>query len=277
MDIYGKVPERFQNAADGFSRRGEISRISKPVMHEGRRYFEIVYNKGVLFTHRKEISGALLIDGDGSCVTDRESIRDLPNLFYYYQSFFGSLYTHLARAYNDEGGMEAEKDRYSEAVRGLKYLSEKNVPAAADAIPVLNGLLPMKEEANEVLGGLIGKISEYASAGAVYSDEAHRSLMESYDKVMRMNFQRIKLIGSKSSLYGGLKHDAGSMKKKISVRMDRGISDALLQLDTVLSFFISILNLYADMVHFSEDRYMNHIYMLDRQKIEALRAVLRNK
>jgi hypothetical protein len=195
MLIYEELPEEFKNAANGYGLSGEIARISGPVTYENNTFYEIEFIKKSFFNLKKSTAGIIIIDGQGNAVESREMIRTLLKMFYYYKLFFYSYKKDFGSALKSEEQLKAEEQEYQEASDAARCLMDEGTDGAGSVKFIIDKLPVMRREANNILRTFLENIDNYKEAG-IFNREIFEELMDMYDRVMLMSFQRVKFINN---------------------------------------------------------------------------------
>lgn len=270
MSIYGNVPQEFKSAVQSFKRSGESARISKPVIMDENKYYGIIYKPFI----GKNISGLIFIDSSGSVVKG-DTVKKLMELFYYYNLFFDVTVVNLKTALKSDSWLKNEESNYTEAAKMLIAFSDQKVEGAMDVKDVVDTVPLMRKEGNDALKTMFDKAREYENQNIPFSQDILDELIPLYEKSVLLSFQRVKYINSCSRYYENLKREAGSKGRRLKSKFLGG--QAAINLENILSFFISILKYYEDSVNLSDDGYMKSIRRNHENNINDWYGKLRQK
>lgn len=276
MSLYNEVPQEFKETARAYLKGGEISRISYPVIFEDKKYFEIVYNKSFLGMIKKEIEGRVIIDAEGRVIGDKNLLRNLTRILYYYSLLLGSQLADLKKITKSEIQLKREETDYSEAASILQKLADEGVRGASRVKEIVDKFPGMRRQSNDVLNETIAKIQEYAEGNKIFSQSALEEILPLYEKTQVMSFERVKYANTASDFYDDVKKEIVDRKKKIRNRVNKKYQDSMIKVESIVQFFINILKFYGDVVNYSTDRYKKIFQKKDDEAMENYYSKLRN-
>lgn len=277
MTIYNEVPDKFISIAEANSQSGEVFKISKPVLFENKKYFEIVFNKKLFGILRKNVIGRLIIDEQGSVIKDNSLLNNLSRLFYYYAFFFDAGLSDLKNTIKSDIQLKREERDYKEAASVLQHIADEGVGDAGRVKSIVDRYPVMRVEADKVLKMVIQRVEEYLSNDTLFSEEVLDDVLSLYIKTLVLNFERIKFINSASGHYDTVKREIIKRKRKIKNRISRKFRDSVIKPENILTFFINILKYYDEVINYSSERYKKYLLSKDAEYIKEYSETLRNK
>lgn len=277
MTIYNKVPDKFISIAAASLQKAEAFKISKPVLYENKKYFEIVFNKKLFGILRKNVVGRLIIDEQGSVIKDNILLNNLARLFYYYAFFFDAGLSDLKNTIKTDTQLKREERDYKEAASVLQRLADEGVGDAGRVKSIVDRYPNMRVEADKVLKMVIQRVEEYLSNDTLFSEEVLDDVLSLYIKTLVLNFERIKFINGASGHYDTVKREIIKRKRKIKNRIGRKFRDSVIKPENILTFFINILKYYDEVINYSSERYKKYLLSKDAEYIKKYSETLRNK
>jgi hypothetical protein len=193
----------------------------------------------------------------------------------YYKLFFYSYKKDFGSALKSEEQLKAEEQEYQEASDAARCLMDEGTDGAGSVKFIIDKLPIMRREANDILRTFLENIDNYKEAG-IFNREIFEELMDIYDRVMLMSFQRVKFINNASVFYNGIRRNLVSRKGKLKSRIGAKNQGELAKLETILSFFINILGYYKEVISYPEDRYIKYVHNKDSEEIDKVYHLVRN-
>lgn len=276
MSIYGKVPDSLKSCSEHFLVRGEEAEASKPVLHEGKMYYEIIYSPKVLWIKSRSIKGIVIVDEEGNRVKDKKTLMELVRLFYYYSIFFDNRIIDLKATVKNDIQLEKEEEDYRIASSALDYFISEGVNGAGEVKGVIDRYPAMRKSSNDVLKSILDKTNNYELNNTVFSAEVLRDIEPLYNKVMMMNFERVKFINTASSYYDDIRAVIVKKKKSVKFFTDTKLKNALNKLENIMGFFINVLKYYGSLINYSNERYSRYLKENNEKNIEISFNMIRN-
>ncbi len=275
MSIYGKVPDSLKTATESFIEKGEMAEASKPVAYKENTYHEIIYSRKMLWAKSKDISGRIIVDGNGNLIKDKTLLMDLMKLFYYYCIFFDTRMIDINAIIKNDAQLKSEEQNFSAAKSALKYLSSQNDEGVRAVSEVFDGFLKMRKESNDVLKCMMDKIKGYDSQDTLYCYDVLNDILPLYKKSLLMSFERVKFINTSFRYYSDLRRLAAKKKKSMRYFTDAMFKNDLNQLQAKLGFFINVLKYYSEFLGYSNERYSRYLSKIETKNIETSFKMIR--
>jgi hypothetical protein len=275
MFIYQKVQGEYAVIALDYARGSEEQRISGPVLLDGRKYYEIVYIKKFLGLASNEITGRIIIDEQDRVISDKNMLKKIVEVFYYFSLFFGSQSNDLKRALKSEAALKKDKSDYADSCVLLQYFSSQDVAGATRVKNILEKYPGMKEESNKVLKMIVDKAEEYKNSETL-TEEMLQEILKMYEKMHLLNFEEVKLVNTASEYYDEMKKQIRTHRRKIKSRLDKKLQLSLTKLESIMTFYINILKYYTTVINYSSERYKKYLSERDNKCIGNNYSLLRS-
>lgn len=272
MSIYGPVQENFESVAQRFRRKGESVRISKPVVMGGSKYYGLIYKSFV----GSDLSGLILIDEYGAVVKG-DVLQELLEVFYYYNLFFDTTVVDLNTALKSDSWLKREKLNYFDACRMLIILSDQGMEGAMDVKDIVDEIPSMSQEENDALKAFLNKVKEYEDEEVVFSRDIMDKLIPMYEGAVLMNFQKVKFINTGKGYYNAIIREISGRGRKLKSIFNRGQQSASLNLESIVTFFLNVLEYYGDSVNMSDEDYIESVKKNHKDNMKKWYGKLREK
>ncbi|MBL4938152.1 hypothetical protein JK636_20775 [Clostridium sp. YIM B02515] len=269
MEAYFKPSKEMLSLINPHMKKGEKCKVSNLIELNGKLYREVIIYKRSLTAFRDEPKGYLYIDLDNKIVLSKNVQRELAKLAYFYETFYSSEKgSGILAAFQNEDSLEGDKAVFNEAAKGFDYLHSQEVTNALRIKHVINIIPELREKSNIEINKLSKSASEALENNTPFNQEVLDSLYPVYERILELNFEKIKLIASVQDCCDEVKDAAEKIKKKFKVRFDQKIVVPLVRAADQVSYFRRIIRTYKSVLNFSNSQYLRFLEDINKQKVE---------
>lgn len=267
---YSELSGEINNLINPYVKKGEACKISGDIELNGKHYREIVFTKRNLKSFKNEQQGYLYIDSKNEIITSKNIQKELAQLAHYYEVFFsGEKGLGIIAALQAEGEGEAGRDNKEGIEQGLDFLASSGVEDARRVKKVFNGLPQLREQTTEKVNELTLLAKEVKESNNTFDDKVLERLYPVYEEILRLNFEKVKLIGTLADCCDYVKDQAEKLRKKWKIRVKRNIVGQLLRVSDEISYYRRIIRTYERVLNMSTSQYMKFLNNLNKEKTEA--------
>lgn len=273
---YIDLPGEVRDSVSSFIKKGEVCKLSGELELNGKAYREVLFSKRNLKSFKNEPQGYVYLSSDNSIVSSANIQKELARLAHYYELFFsGEKGIGILAALQTEEDMEREKGHKEDIVKGLDFLSEEGISDAERVKKVVTSLPDLREKGNIKINELLSRINEIKSDNKNFNEEQLQKLYPLYEDILRLNFEKVKLIGTLSDCCDYVKNQAEKKRKKWKVRFKSIFVGPLLRVSDEISYLRRIIATYEKVLGMNTPQYMKFLSNLNKEKIENRANMIR--
>ena len=255
----------------------EIPMISVEVVYNGEAYREIAFfKKNVVGKPSKQINGIVFVDKNFEIVNDKRLQKELFSAFFNLTKLFEENFiNNLSKAMVSEADLE--RDEEETAVLGdiLLELSDRRIEGADRVREIVLKLPQLKRENNQAIEKFIETTKAYQNGKITYDDIICK-IKPLYLETLMKNFEKIKLIGSCSNYYSGIKQEAmKNYKKGLLSAMGSSTNREGMLIEAKFSHMIKVNQVYSSILGFSNSEYIK--YLNDKEKLQIDELIEKNR
>jgi hypothetical protein len=277
MAAYEELTGELLNVANPYLRKGETFRVSGTLQLNGKAYREIIFLKRNLRMLKMEKQGYLYITSDNTIISSKNVQKEIAKLAHYYEIFYSDEKgVGILTALQSEGDIERNSEDYGEVLKGLEFLQTREVEDIDKIKYVIDKLPVLRNESNEKINELAKLILENKkNNNTLINEEIIAKLRPLYEEVLRLNFEKVKLIGSLEDCCDKIKDSAEKWRKKWSVRLKRGAVGPLLKVEDEISYFRRIIRTYKSVLDMDAGQYSRFLSNMNKEKIDGRLSLIR--
>lgn len=232
----------------------EKVKLSEKVSYLGNKYREAVI--------RKKITGAfsdgeayLYIDENGVPVYDSSIIKNVADLVYYYDIFYGDPKRSLKTAYRSEEEINRDELKYEGLVFVLDFLIGEQDLEAQTVKNIVSRFPEIRKRNNEMIKEILESMAEIEKSDEVFSEKNLEGLYVKYIDAMKANFESIKYIERGKAYYSDLKKKVDKKRRKYTIRWNKKLSTPFFDLSYELGYYIKLLTTYDQVLYMNSSQY----------------------
>lgn len=276
MAAYEELTDELINVAKPYLRKGETCRVSGIIELNSKAYREITFLKRNIKMLKMEKQGYLYITSDNSIISSKNVQKEIAKLAHYYEIFFSDEKgVGILTALQSEGDIERNSEDYGEVLKGLEFLKAKEVDDIEKMKYVIDKLPVLRNESNKKINELAKLILESKKDSILINEEVISRLHPLYEEVLRLNFEKVKLIGGLEDCCDRIKDSSEKWRKKWSVRFKRGAVGPLLKVEDEISYFRRVIRTYKSVLDMSSGQYSKFLSNMNKEKIESRLSLIR--
>lgn len=277
MAAYEELTGELLNVANPYLRKGETFRVSGTLQLNGKAYREIIFLKRNLRMLKMEKQGYLYITSDNTIISSKNVQKEIAKLAHYYEIFYSDEKgVGILTALQSEGDIERNSEDYGEVLKGLEFLQAREVEDIDKIKYVIDKLPVLRNESNEKINELAKLILENKkNNNTLINEEIIAKLRPLYEEVLRLNFEKVKLIGSLEDCCDKIKDSAEKWRKKWSVRLKRGAVGPLLKVEDEISYFRRVIRTYKSVLDMDAGQYSKFLSNMNKEKIDGRLSLIR--
>jgi hypothetical protein len=273
---YVELSDEIMNAVKSYIKKGEIVKISGEIELNGKYYREVVFSKRNLKSLKNHQQGYLYIDGNNEIVSSKNINRELAKLAHFYEIFFsGEKGLGILAALQAEGEQVTERAHSEEIVQGLDFLYGEGVSEAQKVKEVIKRLPASRERTNSKVNELYLLVNDIKEKNLIFNEELLQKLYQVYEDILKLNFEKVKLIGTLSDCCDFVKEQAEKKRKKWAVRFTKKVVGPLLRASDEISYFKRVIRTYANVLNMTTSQYIKFLNNMNKEKIEARANLVR--
>lgn len=273
---YVELSDEIMNAVKSYIKKGEIVKISGEIELNGKNYREVVFSKRNLKSLKNEQQGYLYIDDDNVVISSKNINRELAKLAHFYEIFFsGEKGLGILAALQAEGEQVTERAHSEEIFKGLDFLYEEGVSEAQKVKDVIKRLPASRERTNSKVNELHLLVNDIKEKSLIFNEELLQKLYQVYEDILKLNFEKVKLIGTLSDCCDFVKEQAEKKRKKWAVRFTKKVVGPLLRASDEISYFKRVIRTYANVLNMTTSQYIKFLNNMNKEKIEARANLVR--
>jgi hypothetical protein len=266
---YTELPDEIINLIKPYIKKGETCKVSGEIELNGKLYKEIIFYKRNLKSFKNEQQGYIYITHDNSVVSSKNIQNELAKLANYYEVFFsGDKGTGILAALQAEGVMETERSHKEDVVRGLGFLAEEGVSDAARIKEVFNSLPDLRVKSNVRINELSERIQQAKEGNQIFNQGLLEILYPAYEDILKLNFEKVKLIGTLADCCDYVKSQAEKKRKTWNIRFKSKLVGPLLRVSDEISYFRRVIRTYEKVLNMNTPQYIKFLNNLNKEKIE---------
>lgn len=253
----------------------ENVKLSPQVSYLGSKYREAVITKKVAGAFAEE--AYIYIDENGSPIHESSMIKNVADLVYYYDTFYGSPKKSLRAAYRSTEEVNRDDAKYEGLIFALNFLTgegDKNAEAVKNIMTKFPGI---RKRNNEMIKEIIDHMDGLEKSGKVFSDKDLEELYPKYMAAMDANFESIKYIERGRAYYTDLKKVVDKKRRKYTIRWNKKLSTPLFDLSYELGYFVKLLSTYDKVLPMNSSQYIKFLKSSLKENIEYKIKRVRNK
>jgi hypothetical protein len=276
MLTYSLPSDDMMNLIKPYIKKGEICKISGEIELNSKLYREVIFSKRNLKSFKNEHQGYLYIASDNSILCSKNVQKELAKLAQYYEVFFSEKKGEgILAALQTEGDLERERGHKEDICKGLDYLSKEGVEDAVRVQEVINRLPKNKEEINLKVNELSSEVNKVNETKLTFNEELLQKLYPVYEDILRLNFEKVKLIGSIADCCDYVKDQAEKKRKKWKIRFKSNLVGPLLRVSDEISYFRRVIRTYEKVLNMNASQYIKFLNNLNKEKIENRASMIR--
>ncbi|ERI90787.1 hypothetical protein HMPREF1982_03825 [Clostridiales bacterium oral taxon 876 str. F0540] len=269
MEAYFQPSKEMFSIIAPYLKKGEKCKISNLIELNGKLYREVVIYKRSMAAFRDEPKGYMYIDAENKVVSSKNIQTELAKLAYFYETFYSSEKgSGILAAFQDEDNFEGDRAVFREAAEGLDYLNKQEIENALKIKQVINIIPKLREKSNIEMSKLSNFAAEDLQNNVPFSQETVDKLYPVYERILELNFEKVKLIASVQDYCDEVKDAADKTRKKFKVRFDQKIVVPLVRASDQISYFRRIIRTYKSVLNFSNTQYLRFLNDVNKKKID---------
>jgi len=244
----------------------ESLKLSREVSYLGNKYREAEIRKKVMgaFSDKEY----LYTDANGSPVYDREIIKNVADLVYYFNTFYGEPKKSLRAAYRSEEEVRRDDAKYEGLIFALNFLAGEGDTEAEAVKNIIARFPEIRKRNNEMIKEIIDYMAELEKSGEVFSDKNLEELFPKYLDTMKANFENIKYIERGKAYYPLLKKVVDKKRRKYTIRWNKKLSTPLFDLSYELGYYVKLLSTYDKVLPMNSSQYTKFLKNSLKENVE---------
>jgi hypothetical protein len=276
MLTYIEPSDEIMNLIKPYIRKGEACKISGEIELNGKLYREVIFSKRNLKSFKNEQQGYLYIASDNSILSSKNVQRELAKLAQYYEVFFsGEKSAGILAALQTERNIERESGHKEDICRGLDFLFKEGIEDAARVKEVINRMPELREAINLKVNELSSVADKAKETKMTFDEELLQKLYPVYEDILRLNFEKVRLIGSITDCCDYVKDQAEKKRKKWKIRFKSNLVGPLLRVSDEISYFRRVIRTYEKVLNMNVSQYIKFLNNLNKEKIENRASMIR--
>ena len=276
MLTYTSLSEEMKNLIKPYIKKGEDCKLSGDIELNGKLYREVIFSKRNLKSFKNEQQGYLYIGSDNSILSLKNVQKELAKLAQYFEVFFSEEKgVGILAALQTEGDTERERGHKEDICRGLDFLYEEGIADAARVKEVVKNLPELKEKSSMKIHELSSLVREIKDIKLVFTEELYQRLYPVYEDILKLNFEKVSLIGSITDCCDYVKVQAEKKRKKWKVRFKSNLVGPLLRVGDEISYFRRVIRTYEKVLNMNSSQYIKFLNNLNKEKIENRVSMIR--
>jgi hypothetical protein len=276
MLTYTELSDEIMNLIKPYIRKGEACKISGEMQLNGKLYREVIFSKRNLKSFKNEHQGYLYIASDNTILSSKNVQKELAKLAQYYEVFFSEEKSEgILAALQTEVNLERERGHKENICKGLDFLFGEGIEDAARVKEVVNGLPELKEKINLKVNGLSSAAEKAKETKLIFDEELLQKLYPVYEDILRLNFEKVRLIGSIADCCDYVKDQAEKKRKKWKIRFKSNLVGPLLRVSDEISYFRRVIRTYEKVLNMNASQYIKFLNNLNKEKIENRASMIR--
>jgi hypothetical protein len=276
MLTYTELSDEIMNLIKPYIRKGEACKISGEMQLNGKLYREVIFSKRNQKSFKNEQQGYLYIASDNSILSSKNVQKELAKLAQYYEVFFSDEKSAgILAALQTEGDVERERGHKENIFKGLDFLSGEGIEDAARVKKVVEGLPELKEKINLKVNELSLAAEKAKETKLTFDEELLQKLYPVYEDILRLNFEKVRLIGSIAYCCDYVKDQAEKKRKKWKIRFKSNLVGPLLRVSDEISYFRRVIRTYEKVLNMNTSQYIKFLNNLNKEKIENRANMIR--
>ncbi|MCM0650598.1 hypothetical protein NBE98_19715 [Clostridium swellfunianum] len=252
-----------------YVKKGESCRISGQIVLNNKVYREIIFYKRNLRTFRNENQGYLYLDENNSIVSSKNIQKELAKLAQYYDVFFSDGKNGgILAALQTEEQLEREKGHMEDIITALEFLSSEGIEGAVKIKDVVYKLPEAREKANKKVNELALLIKNVREENNTFDEAVLQKIYPVYEDVLKLNFEKVRLIGTLYDCCDYVKEQAERQRKKWKIRFKSKLVGPLLKLSDEISYFRRVIRTYEKVLNMNTSQYVKFLNNINKEKIE---------
>lgn len=251
-----------------YIKKGESYKVLDLLEFNRKQYKEVKFIKRSFM--KSEIKGYLYIDSENNIITSKNIQREIGKLAYFYDTFFRSEKgVGIAHALSTEEDMRKNEDEFNNLLKGLEFMEDqrvRNIPRVKDAVLKLQEL---REKSNETIQEFLKASSDIKNSTKHFNEEAMASLYPKYEEILKLNFEKVKLISTLKDCLDEVKDSAEKMRKKLANRFNKNLVSELMKVSYEMSYFIRIIKTYKSVLSLNTSQYIKFLKDKNKENIES--------
>jgi hypothetical protein len=272
-----KSNNKYSNIVDKYMFGKEVPMISIEVEYNGEAYREIAFfKKNVVGKPSKRINGIVFVDKNFEIVNDKRLQKELFSAFFNLTKLFEENFiNNLSKALASEADLEKDQEETDLIGEILLELSDRRIEGADRVRDIVLKLPQLKRENNQAIQRFIEATKENQNGKITYDDIICK-IKPLYLETLMKNFEKIKLIGSCSGYYSGVKKEAmKNYKKGLLSAMGSSTNREGMMIEAKFSHMIKVNQVYSSILEFSNSEYIK--YLNDKEKLQIDELIEKNR
>jgi hypothetical protein len=202
--------------------------------------------------------------------------RELAKLAQYYEVFFsGEKSAGILAALQTERNIERESGHKEDICRGLDFLFKEGIEDAARVKEVINRMPELRAAINLKINELSSAADKAKETKMTFDEELLQKLYPVYEDILRLNFEKVRLIGSITDCCDCVKDQAEKKRKKWKIRFKSNLVGPLLRVSDEISYFRRVIRTYEKVLNMNSSQYIKFLNNLNKEKIENRASMIR--
>lgn len=211
MPVYEEPSKEMMILLEKYLNKNEICKVSGSLELNDKIYKEIIFFKKTFFKNEK--TGFLYVDEYNNFVHSKNIQNELAKLGHYYELFYSEdkTYGFISALLNMEG-LERTNEDIKDIIKGLDFLKSQGVENTENIKNVSIKLLELRLKINEA----VEKISDLVNQMQYkpFNKEKIQILYPLYEEILKLNFQKVKLISTLENYLDYVKKMAEKKKRR---------------------------------------------------------------
>ena len=269
MSVYIETSEEIKNVIKPYIKKGESFKSSNNIELNGKTYREIVFYKKGFAIFKGEPQAYIYLDSNNKLVSIENMQKELARLAYYHELFYSNEKNiGILAALQSDDDFQRDKANFKEAIEGLDYLNSLGVPNVLRIKQVIYKLTDLKEKSNYEINKLSQLVDDAKEQGLPFNEEILERIYPTYEEVLRLNFERVRLIGTIEDCCDEVKDAADKNKKKLKIKFNQKIVLPLMKASDQISYFRRVIRTYRSVINMNTSQYMKFLNDKNKEKIE---------
>lgn len=265
MSAYEEPSEEIIAKLKQYMNKGEFCEVSGTLKLNGKSYREVIFLKKSFI--KNERVGFLYLDEDYNIVSSQNIQRELGKLGHYYELFYSKDKTvGFLSALLNMDGLERSIGDLDKVVKGLDFLKSQGVEASDNIKDVVTKLPELRKKSNEYTEKLSILIKEIEDKP--FDEEKIQMLYPLYEQILKLNFEKVKLIATLERHLDYVKEMAEKKRKKLAFRFNKDLVSSLMKVSYELSYYIRIIKTYKNVLYMTNFQYLKFLSDMNKEKVE---------
>lgn len=267
---YNELSNEILNIIKPYIKKGESCKISGPIKLNDKLYREIVFTKHNLKVFKNEQQGYLYLDADNNIITSKNIHKELAKLSHFYEVFFsGDKGLGILASLKAESEIEVSRENNKGIEEGLEFLASQGINDALRIKNVVSRLPELREHSNMKINELSALAKQAKESTDAFNEELLQKLYPAYEEILRLNFEKVKLIGTLGDYCDYVKEQAEKIRKKWKIRVKKNVVGQLLRVSDEISYYRRVIRTYEKVLNMTTQQYMKFLGSLNKEKTEA--------